>query len=1307
MHGTTNLHRSAIQAYDALPTPVWLFSVETLQILASNRAAQTWLEYDTQTLQSMTIADLHPEVDRPRIINQVRQFDGTETDAGNWAVVARSGARYIAAITWTRVIFDGAAAIVATLRDTLSMTQAHTTVRPVTGNAEAPPPQIVVTDADFSKLFQAVPGKMLVLTPDDFSIVAVSDEYTQAVFAEREAIIGRQLFDVFPDDPADPKADGVENLMASLQRVRTLHVTDVMGLQRYPIRAPEGVFQERFWLPVNKPVFDPSGRLIYIIHRVEDVSDALASAQSADATSTQQPVTETRTALLALQERETRLQTAETLLEIGSWEHDPDQGTLRWSKRVFDMYGIPPDQEPPNFDSYVAMVHPDDQAQMLATYTDFIDSAAPVIVFQHRIKRPDGTVAHIRGVGARHRVEGREIVIGYAQDITTFIETKERLTDAARLQKRAGYMAQLGGWRVELNPAHITWSPERVAIHDEPEGTAPTLDAAIRYYIPEHRDRIRALLDACIHTGEPFDEVLKIITATGRHAWVRAIGEAVHNEIGQIVAIEGAFQDISELVAARNASSMLSRRLDETLENISDAFFLLDGNWDFSFLNGQAETLLQRRREDLLGKNIWQEFPGALGSRFQTEYERAVTEGHVVRFQEFYSELSSWFEVDAYPTPEGLAVHFRDVTRQRTREEQLHLLETAVSRQNDILLITEAEPIDHPHGPKIIYVNEAFVRRTGFSREEAIGQTPRILQGLNTQRAELDRIRRSLEKWQPVRAELINYTRTGEAFWLELDIVPIANESGWFTHWAAIERDITERKHAQQALQINEERFRLVAKATGNVIWDWDIASGHTWWSDSLYDHFGHEPDPVQAVPSVWRTNVHPDDEVRVEAAFNRLISDQNGSFSEQYRFRRADGSWAKVEDRAFVVHDADGHPIRVLGSIADISKKQQLEDRLRQAQKMEAVGQLTGGVAHDFNNLLTVILGNTEFLSDELANQPRLQGMAEMTAKAATKGAELTNRLLAFSRQQALEPRVVDASNLVHSMQSMLQRTLPENIDIEFIHTDRLWKIEVDPGQFESALLNLALNARDAMLDGGHLTIEVTNAILADNHANGEHDVEPGHYVSIIVTDTGQGIPRDIIGRIFEPFFTTKEVGTGTGLGLSMIYGFVKQSGGDIRVYSEPGEGTSVKLYFPRSQSRDDHVQLDREGRTIVGGDETILLVEDDNLVREHVIVQLNGLGYRVFDASAGPEALEILNRVPDIDLLFTDVVMPGGMDGRVLADNARALRPELKILFTSGYTENAIVHNGRLDRGVDLLNKPYRRDQLAAKVRQVLDKR
>ena len=751
-------------------------------------------------------------------------------------------------------------------------------------------------------------------------------------------------------------------------------------------------------------------------------------------------------------------------------------------------------------------------------------------------------------------------------------DTYETLRSQQTLLQIASEIGRFGGWLVPLPEGICSWSEEVCRIHEVEPGFSPTVAQGIEFYAPEYRDLIATVFTACANTGRPFDEELQIITARQRRVWVRAIGQPVRNNQGEIMAVQGAFQDIT---AQKQAAASLERseqrfrqladamplivwtadpngivdyasqalrvytgiyepephpsqtwttllhpddrapclsvwntavqtnhpyrfefrlrrydgdyrwhlvqavsiqdqdgitikwygtaieiheqkqlerearqtadRLNTTLESITDAFFTLDHEWRFTFLNRQAERLLHRQRADLLGNCLWDEFSEAVGTVFEQQYRQAVNEGQSVEFREFYPTLNSWLEVRAYPSSEGLAVYFQDVS--------------------------------------------------------------------------------------------------------------------------------------------------------------------------------------------------------------DRIV----------------------------------------------------LEEQLQQSQRLESVGQLTGGIAHDFNNLLTVILGNAELLSEILKPDPKLQHLAEMIGSAAQRGADLTQRLLAFARRQALDPEAVEVNQLIATMDGLLRRTLGEHIEIEIGRRAGLWPALVDPAQLESALLNLCLNARDAMVQGGRLTIETANTHLSQDYADQHVEVVPGQYVMVAVSDTGLGIAPENLERVFEPFFTTKETGKGTGLGLSMVYGFIKQSEGHIKIYSELGQGTTIKMYLPRFWG-DTEPQPRQVDRSVVGGSELILLVEDEELVRRYAHDQLVNLGYRVLVATNGPTALILLRQRDDIDLLFTDVVMPGGMSGRELAYLARRFRPGLNVLYTSGYTENAIVHHGRLDPGVQLLSKPYGRAELSQKIRDAL---
>jgi signal transduction histidine kinase len=390
---------------------------------------------------------------------------------------------------------------------------------------------------------------------------------------------------------------------------------------------------------------------------------------------------------------------------------------------------------------------------------------------------------------------------------------------------------------------------------------------------------------------------------------------------------------------------------------------------------------------------------------------------------------------------------------------------------------------------------------------------------------------------------------------------------------------------------------------------------------------------------------------------------------------------------------------------------RQKAEAQINQLQKMEALGQLTGGIAHDFNNLLTVILGNADNLRRRLpADDRELQALVDAMIRNGERGATLTHRLLAFSRRQPLEPKPLDPNLLVAGMSDLLQRTLGERIAIATVLAGDAWWISADANQLENALLNLAVNARDAMPDGGKLTIETANAVIDAAYAARHDEVDPGQYTVVAVSDTGMGMARQTIEKVFEPFFTTKEVGRGTGLGLSQVYGFVKQSGGHVKLYSELGRGTTVKLYLPRAlgEAESEAVAPHEAGRQAAnetgGPPATILLVEDDADVRIYTADVLRELGYRVLEAEDGASALRLLARHPEIRLLFTDLGLPGALDGRLLADQARLHDPTLPVLFTTGYTRNAVVHHGRLDAEVELIVKPFTYDELAARLKKIL---
>ncbi|MCP3409425.1 ATP-binding protein [Bradyrhizobium sp. CCGB01] len=519
---------------------------------------------------------------------------------------------------------------------------------------------------------------------------------------------------------------------------------------------------------------------------------------------------------------------------------------------------------------------------------------------------------------------------------------------------------------------------------------------------------------------------------------------------------------------------------------------------------------------------------------------------------------------------------------------------------------------------------------------------------------------------------------------------------------ANLERDLKIRRRAEEDARASEQRFRDYAETASD--WFWETGPDHlfTYISERV-GAFGMDRAALigkrrsdgafdrDAEPEKWR-------------AHNATLDRHEPFRKFEYRGRDTAGRVRHFSVNGHPVFDADGAFMGYRGSATDLTVQHETQERLRQSQKMDAIGQLTGGVAHDFNNVLTVITGTIEIVQEGLADKPEFAAIAQLIDDAAARGAEITSQLLTFARRQPLEPREIDVNALVIETAKLLKPILGEHIEIVTRLADDAWFAMADPSQLSSAIVNLAVNARDAMPGGGRLTLETANRDLNGASGAGDGDVMHGAFVMVAVTDTGHGIPADIRERVFEPFFTTKGVGRGTGLGLSMVYGFVRQTGGTVAIESEEGHGTVMRLFLPRSEGEAPDRTAPVQALAAARGHETILVVEDDPLVQGYVIAQLGTLGYRTLAAGDGAAALALVDQGAKFDLLFTDIIMPGGMNGRELADAVRIRRPGVRVLYTSGYTDDTIVHEGHLDPGVALLGKPYRKSELSQKIREVL---
>lgn len=635
----------------------------------------------------------------------------------------------------------------------------------------------------------------------------------------------------------------------------------------------------------------------------------------------------------------------------------------------------------------------------------------------------------------------------------------------------------------------------------------------------------------------------------------------------------------------------------------------------------------------------------------------------------------------------------REAASERDRHtERERLFSVVVESSNDAIITRTLDDT-------ITTWNPAAERLFGYSATEAIGKHVDIIVAPD-RHAEAQEILGRIASGEAIEhRETLRRHKDGHEVHVALSGFPIRSLAGEVVGASMIARDLSESKRAQQALSQEIEERRRIFETSQDLILVTDTKGTFVQVSPSSMTILGRRPEEMIGHSAI--EFIHPDD---LDSTREEMRSARRGRYIRNFetRYVHRDGhavmlTWMGVWSEPVRRHFFVGR---------DLTEKQAAEAQFRQAQKMEAIGQLTGGVAHDFNNILTVITGTIGILTEAVAHDPQLATIARMIDEAAERGAELTRHLLAFARKQPLQPREIDVNALVLETAKLLRPTLGEQIEIAPLLAADAWTALVDPSQLTTAILNLALNARDAMPYGGKLTLESKSVYLDESYASMHTEVTPGSYVMIAVSDSGAGISAANLEKVFDPFFTTKEIGKGTGLGLSMVFGFVKQSGGHIKIYSEEGHGTSIKLYLPRATGLDNVTAEQPSSPTVEGGHEIVLVVEDDALVRKYVVTQVESLGYTTLEAGNAAEALVVIDNTEGIDLLFTDVIMPGSMNGRQLADEALKRRPALKTLFTSGYTENAIVHHGRLDSGVLLLAKPYRKSDLARMIRQALDR-
>ncbi|WP_114187993.1 PAS domain S-box protein [Microvirga aerophila] len=837
--------------------------------------------------------------------------------------------------------------------------------------------------------------------------------------------------------------------------------------------------------------------------------------------------------------------------------------------------------------------------------------------------------------------------------------------------------------------------------------------------------------------GQGFYELLDQVYATGErfvahHIPVRLqvtpdavmeelfldfIYEPMLDEAGKVTGIFCEGHDVTEAHLAQAAINASNARYASMLAAMSEGFIVLDEEFRITEINAEGLRLDRRTESEVVGRSHWEVFPSSMGTPMEAAYRRAMTERVPVELDHRYVDEGRghdlWLALRIYPVLGGVAAFYRDISATKHAEAALRASEA------QFRTFAQAMP-NHvwtsPPSGQLDWFNDQVYEYGGALPGELDGDGWTYMVHPDDLALVGDRWAVSLSSGIPYETEFRLRRSDGAYRWHIARAVPIRGDNGAVVRWVGTNTDIEDQKTAADALRkLNETLEAQVAERTADRDRMWRLSTDVM--LVARFDATIMAVNPAWATLLGWREDeliganflglVHPDDHAATVAEAGRL-SEGITTLRFENRYRHKDGSyrwlsWIAVPDEQFI--HAVGRDVNAEKEQAEALR--QAEEALRQAQKMEAVGQLTGGIAHDFNNLLAGIVGSLDLMQIRMSQgrTENIERYAKAAMSSAQRAAALTHRLLAFSRRQPLDPKPVNVNRLVASMEDLLRRTIGPLHALEIVTAGGLWTTLCDPNQLESAILNLAINARDAMPDGGKLTIETANAHLDNAYVAAQRDVTPGQYVAICITDTGTGMPPEVIARAFEPFFTTKPLGQGTGLGLSMVYGFTKQSEGHLKIYSEVGQGTTIKLYLPRHWgAAEDELPSEpvTEAPRAEAG-ETVLVVEDEPVIRNLTVEVLQGLGYQALEAADGPSGLKILQSPKNIDLLVTDVGLPG-INGRQLADQARVTRPDLKVLFITGYAENATLANGFLEPGMEMITKPFAVEALATRIRDII---
>jgi PAS domain S-box-containing protein len=784
---------------------------------------------------------------------------------------------------------------------------------------------------------------------------------------------------------------------------------------------------------------------------------------------------------------------------------------------------------------------------------------------------------------------------------------------------------------------------------------------------------------------------------------------------------------LEKMVAKRTRQLSEREELYRALvENLQQFVFMKDKESKFVSANSSFCNLLEKPLDEIVGKTDFDFFPEKLAKKYQNDDLYILKTGETIQQIEEHEtkEGTQWVELVKTPVKDnqgnitGILGIFWDITERIESEEEFAklqaLLTTAIQQSPAGIIIADAPDVN------ILIANEVAMNVRGKTNSDLTDITVDMHSenwqtyhpdGIPFQSKELPLSKAILQGESSKNIPVIIRRYDGEQRWLLANASPIRKTTGEIIAGIVVFSDVTEIKRIEHELTKSKEQLEMAQSIAHIGSWNSNLITKDITWSNETHLIFGVKKSNFSGKLASFHSMIHPDDQEKVkkavETAFLKLES-----YNIEHRIIRPDGEERWVYEQAKIIQDSNNNPIQFVGTVQDITdakkaekEKVLLEEQLRQAQKMEAIGHLAGGIAHDFNNLIMAIQGYGRLVLNSLDPADSSKNDISEILKAADRAAALTRQLLAFSRKQVLQPKVLNINSLIDNIKKMLERLIGENVELATPANPAIGTIMADPGQIEQIIMNLVVNAKDAMPNGGRLTIETANIDLDNEYADMHISVNPGPYVMIAISDNGSGMDKDIMKNIFDPFFTTKEMGKGTGLGLSTVYGIVKQSNGNIWVYSEPNEGTTFKIYFPRIVDKETSHPETKPKIKNQPGTETILLVEDEEIVRKIVDRILSNNGYKTITAHNGPSAIQISKDYPDkIHLLLTDVIMPK-MNGVELYENMKPIIPDIKILYMSGYTDNEIVHHGILDPGINFIQKPVSEEKLLQKVREVLD--